>query len=83
VSEKTAAQLRQRAKHDRWLKAQITDPATVQAIRDLAGEAEMAEEMERRHGIRERAHEIWLQRGRPEGRDVSRSFQRCFLLRNS
>jgi hypothetical protein len=26
--------------------------------------------MEKRHLIRERAHEIWIERGRPEGRDV-------------
>jgi hypothetical protein len=34
-----------------------------QAICDLAGEFEMtAEEMERQHRIRERAHEIWIER---------------------
>jgi hypothetical protein len=26
--------------------------------------------MEKRHHIRVRAHEIWIERGRPEGRDV-------------
>jgi hypothetical protein len=53
------------------MKMQITDPAAVRAICELAGEAETtADELERRHGIRERAHQIWLERGRPEGRDV-------------
>jgi hypothetical protein len=43
----------------------------VRAICELAGEAEMtAEELERQHGIRKRAHELWIERGRPEGRDV-------------
>jgi Protein of unknown function (DUF2934) len=29
-----------------------------------------AKGLERRHFIRERAHEIWIERGRPKGRDV-------------
>jgi Protein of unknown function (DUF2934) len=29
-----------------------------------------AEESERRHCIRERAHEMWIERGCPAGRDV-------------
>jgi hypothetical protein len=68
---KRVAQLRQRAEHYRRLEAHITDPATVRAIWDLAGEAEMiADELERKHGIRERAHEMWTEQGRPERRDV-------------
>jgi hypothetical protein len=48
-----AVQLRKRAESYRRLKKRINDAATVQAICDLAGEAEMtADELERRHGIR-------------------------------
>jgi hypothetical protein len=68
---KRAGELRQQAERYRRLKRQISDPAAVQAICDLAGEFDMtAEELERRHRIRERAHEIWIERGCPEGRDV-------------
>jgi hypothetical protein len=68
---KTAGELRQQAERYRRLMRQISDPAAVQAISDLAGEFEMtAAELEKRHHIRERAHEIWIERGRPEGRDV-------------
>jgi hypothetical protein len=66
-----AGELRQRAERYRRLKRQISDPATVQAICDLADEFDMtAEELEKRHQVRKRAHEIWVQHGRPEGRDV-------------
>ncbi len=68
---KRAGELRQRAERYRRLQRQITDPSAVQAIRDLAGEFEMtAQELERRHQIRERAHEMWTQQGCPQGRDV-------------
>jgi hypothetical protein len=49
----------------------ISDPAALQAICELADEFDMtAEEVEKRHHIRERAHELWRERDRPEGRDV-------------
>jgi hypothetical protein len=68
---KKASELRLRAERYRRLKSQISDPTKVQAISDLTAEFEMtAEELERRQQIRERAHEIWLERGRPEGREV-------------
>lgn len=68
---KRIGELRQRAESYRRLEKQISDPATVKAICDLAGQFEMtAAELEKRHLIRERAHEIWIERGRPEGRDV-------------
>jgi hypothetical protein len=68
---KRADELRQLAERYRQLRRQISDPAAVQAICDLAGEFEVtAAGLERRHHIRERAHEIWVERGRREGRDV-------------
>jgi hypothetical protein len=68
---KRAGELRQQAERYRQLRKQISDPAAVQAICDLAGEFEVtAAGPERRHHIRERAHETWVERGRPEGRDV-------------
>jgi hypothetical protein len=68
---KRAGELRRQAERYQRLKRQIGDPATVQAITDLAAEYEMtAAELEKRHHIRERAHEIWIDCGRPEGRDV-------------
>ncbi len=68
---KSVDEFRRRAEHYRQMKWQITDPAALQAICDLAGEAQMtAEEPERRHSIRDRAHEIWIERGRSAGRDV-------------
>jgi hypothetical protein len=49
----------------------IADPAAVKAIHEEAGKLKMtAEEMERRHDIQERAHEIWIEHGRSEGRDI-------------
>jgi hypothetical protein len=68
---KRASELRQQAERYRQLRRQISDPAAVQAICDLAGQFEVtAAELETRHHIRERAHEIWIERGRPDGRDV-------------
>jgi hypothetical protein len=68
---KRAGELRQRAESYRRLKRQISDPAAVQALSELAGEFDItAEEMERRHHLRERAHGIWIERGCPEGHDV-------------
>jgi hypothetical protein len=68
---KRSGELRQKAEGYRQLKRQISDPAVVQAICELAGEFERtATELETRHQVRERAHEIWIERGRPEGCDV-------------
>jgi hypothetical protein len=67
----TPSEFRHRAERYRRLQTHVSDPAAVQALSELAGEVDMtAEEMEKRHGIRERAHEIWIERGRPAGRDV-------------
>jgi len=53
------------------MKGQISDARAVQVICDLVGEYEMtAAELEKRHHTRERAHAIWIEQGRPEGRDV-------------
>jgi hypothetical protein len=63
-----ASELRQRFL--RMLRV-IGDPAAVNAIHEEAGKLKMtAEEMERQHDIRERAHEMWIEHGRPEGRDI-------------
>jgi hypothetical protein len=68
---KRAGELRQQAERYRRLKRQIGDVAAVKAICELAEEAEMtAAELEKRHFTGERAHEIWIQHGRPAGRDV-------------
>jgi hypothetical protein len=68
---KKASDLRQRAERYRGMKRQIIDPIAVQAMSDLANEYEMtAEQLERQCRIRERAHAIWVERGRPEGHDV-------------
>jgi hypothetical protein len=68
---KSAGELRQQAERYRRLKKEISDPAAVRAICDLAGEFETtAAELEQRQHIRERAHEIWIERGRPEDRDL-------------
>jgi hypothetical protein len=49
----------------------IGDPAAVNAIHEEADKLKMtAEEIERQQDIRERAHEIWIEHGRPEGRDI-------------
>jgi hypothetical protein len=66
---KRAGEFRQQAQRYRRLKKQISDPDGVRAICDPAGEFEMrAAQLEKRHHIRERAHEIWVERGRPQGR---------------
>jgi hypothetical protein len=66
-----ARELRERAERFLRLRRWIVDPAAVRAIREVATELEMtAEELERRQIISKRAHEIWIQHGRPEGRDV-------------
>jgi transcription initiation factor TFIIIB Brf1 subunit/transcription initiation factor TFIIB len=68
---KRAGELRQQAEGYRRLKRQISDPRMVKALCQLAGEYEMtASELEKRQHIRERAHEIWIERGRPHGRDI-------------
>jgi hypothetical protein len=60
-----------RPKRYRRLKRQISDAAAVKAICELAEEPETtAAALEKRHFTRERAHEIWIERGRPHGRDV-------------
>jgi transcription initiation factor TFIIIB Brf1 subunit/transcription initiation factor TFIIB len=68
---KTVDEFRQRAERYRRLKRYIDDPAAVRALSEVAAKLEMtAQELERRQHIRERAHEIWTERGCPEGRDV-------------
>src|SRR3978361_1846781 len=68
---KRVGELRQRAERYQRLKRQISEPAALQAIGEVAGEIEMtAAELEKRHLIRERAYEIWIELGRPEGCDV-------------
>ena len=65
-----ASELRHQAERYRRLKTQISDRAAVKAICDIAGDLEMtAAELEKRDQIRERAHEIWIEQGRHEGRD--------------
>jgi hypothetical protein len=66
-----AGELRQRAERYLRLLGLIGDPAAEKAIREVASELEMtAEELERHQLIRERAHEIWVERSHPAGRDV-------------
>jgi hypothetical protein len=66
-----ASELRQRAEWFLRMLKLIGDPAAVKAIHEEAGKLKMtAEEMERQHDIQERAHEIWIENGRPEGRDI-------------
>ena len=67
---KKIGELRQRAASYQRLKRQITDDRAVKALSELADETEMTAELEKRQLIRERAHQIWIERGRPEGRDV-------------
>jgi hypothetical protein len=68
---KRADELRQRAQHYRGLRMQITDRAAVRAICEVAAELEnTAEDLERQYQIEERAREIWIERGRPEGYDI-------------
>jgi hypothetical protein len=66
-----ARQLRQRAERYRGMRRHINDARAVQAISEMAAELEMtAEQLERRCRVRERAHAIWIEQGRPQGRDV-------------
>jgi Protein of unknown function (DUF2934) len=68
---KRVGDLRRRAEGYRQLKNKISDDRAAKALDELADESEMtADELEKRHRIRERAHEIWIEQGRPEGRDV-------------
>ena len=68
---KTASELRQQAKRYRRLERHINDPRALQAMCELVDEFEMtAQELEQRHLIRERAFQIWIEQGRPEGRQV-------------
>jgi hypothetical protein len=68
---KRIGELRKKAQRYRQLKRQITDVRAVKALDELADETEMtAAELEKRQLTRERAHEIWIEQGRPEGRDV-------------
>jgi Protein of unknown function (DUF2934) len=68
---RNASDLRQRAERYRGMRRQISDPRAVQAMCELASEYEMtAAELELRCRIRERARQIWIERGRPEGRDI-------------
>jgi predicted patatin/cPLA2 family phospholipase len=64
---KRAGELRQKAERYRRVNRQISDPVAERAICDLAAEFEMtAAELEKRH----HAHEIWMEQGRPTGRDM-------------
>jgi hypothetical protein len=66
-----ARELRQRAERYWRLRRQISDPAAIQAIHDVAGELEMtAEELETRQRVQERAYALWMAHDCPEGRDV-------------
>jgi hypothetical protein len=66
-----ASELRRRADRFRQMIRFITDSRAVRALRELVGEFEMtAEQLERHQLIRERAHAIWIARGRPVGQDV-------------
>jgi hypothetical protein len=68
---KRSAELRERADHFRLLKGRTDDRRALQALGDIADEFEMtAAALERCCRIRERAHEIWVERGCPTGRDV-------------
>ncbi len=69
--KKKAGELRKRAESYRRMKKLVTDDQAAKALDELAEEAETtADVLERRHRIRELAHEIWIERGRPEGRDM-------------
>jgi hypothetical protein len=68
---KRAGELRRQAERYRRLELQIGDPAAVRALSELAGEFDKtAEEIEKQQRVRERAHEIWVERGWPAGCDV-------------
>jgi hypothetical protein len=68
---KKAGELRKRAEGYRRIRKLVTDDRAAKALDELADESDMtAAELEKRHLLRERAHEIWIERGSPEGRDV-------------
>ncbi len=68
---KKAGELRKRAEGYRRMRKLVSDDRAVKALDELADESEMtAAELEKRQLLRERAHEIWIERGSPEGRDV-------------
>jgi hypothetical protein len=68
---KKVGELRKRAEGYRRMRKLVTDDRAGKALDELADESEMtAEKLEKRHQTRERAHELWIERGRPEGRDV-------------
>jgi hypothetical protein len=68
---KKVGELLRRAEGYRRLRRQIADDRAAKALDELVEESELtAAELEKRHQIRERAHAIWIERGRPEGRDV-------------
>ena len=68
---KRSAELRQRADNYRLLMRRIDDHRALQALEELIDETEMtAAELETRCRVRRRAHEIWVERGCPVGRDV-------------
>ncbi len=69
--KKKAGELRKRAESYRRMKKLVTDDQAAKALDELAEESEMtADELKKRHRIRERAHEIWIEHDRPGGRDV-------------
>lgn len=66
-----ASDLRRRAERFRRMWRSIIDPAAARAIDEVSTELEMtAEQLERHQLISERAHKMWVEHGRPEGRDV-------------
>jgi hypothetical protein len=68
---KRASELRQLAERYRRLKRQISDPQAMQAISEIANRFERnAAALEHRQRVRQRAHEIWIEQGCPEGRDI-------------
>jgi hypothetical protein len=68
---KKVGELRKRAEGYRRMRKLVSDDRAVKALDELADESEMtAAELEKRQLLRERAHEIWIERGSPEGRDV-------------
>lgn len=68
---KRVSELRQQAQRYRRLERQISDSRAVGAMYDLVDKLEMtAQELEQRHLTRERAYKIWIEQGRPEGREV-------------
>jgi Protein of unknown function (DUF2934) len=64
---KKVALLRKRAERYRQLAKTVSDARAVRAINELATEYEVqAAEMERLSRIRERAHAMWVEQGRPD-----------------